>query len=704
MLGLKFRLCDSVTVDALGYAGSSSYLLVSAFNRQQLRLGEGVYQLLNKMDGQRTLAQICAQFVNAEDLTEQRQHEILSVLTRLQAAGMLASDVPRDVESLVKQQRIERQRKKHSRWMRLLSPKFNLVDPDAFLSRSFPWLAWLFRPLFLFAWVAICLYAGAQALMHWDALTLYGVQRLDDPKQWILLLCVYPLVKALHELGHCYAAKSGGAAVNEMGLTLLVLLPVPYVDASAASRIADKYRRILVGAAGIMVELLLASLALLVWQISDDGLIRDIAFSIMLIGGVSSLLFNGNPLLRFDGYYVLADAIEIPNLSSRAAQFYQYIFRRYLLGVNTEKPPLASRRERRWFIGFGAAAWFYRLLVSVGIAIFLIVTIPVMGLLMASWLLAVQILMPLWRQLHYFFCSPALAGRRLRSGVALVAGVGAIFALLALVSFPSSTVVDGVVLLPDHAVVRAKVDGFLHSQPVADETPVNSGDVLFVLSNAALKADIEVLRNRVVELETRLDLLSYDERLAREIHAERLAEAKEDLEQQQQREAELIVRSPSEGKMQHAFTGNHEGQYVHQGDMLAYISDQSDIVIRVVATQHDAKQILEGSKNIEVRLADRSGLNLTAKLLGEVPLASDQLPSAALGSRTGGNIQVDARDERGLTALERVFAFDVAIPYGNYGRYVGSRAFVRFEHISSALLPRWFDSVQNIIDKKIYPF
>ena len=143
----------------------------------------------------------------------------------------------------------------------------------------------------------------------------------------------YPLVKGLHELGHGLTIQRWGGEVHELGLMLLVFIPVPYVEASAATTFPSKSRRMLVGAAGVMVELLLASLALLVWLSVEPGWVRDLAFDITVIGGVSALLFNGNPLLRFDGYYVFSDLLEIPNLASRSQRYYAYLGKRYLLGI-----------------------------------------------------------------------------------------------------------------------------------------------------------------------------------------------------------------------------------------------------------------------------------------------------------------------------------------------------------------------------------
>ncbi|NND90421.1 MAG: HlyD family efflux transporter periplasmic adaptor subunit [Granulosicoccus sp.] len=703
MEGLRFRLSDCVSVNVLDYDGRSSYLLQSAFTRQKLRLSQGIYRLLMKFDGRRTLGQICAAPEASEEPTPARQQEIVSALTQLQAAGMISSDKPREITALIRQGQGERREKQFAKYMRLLSPRLPLVDPDRFLAHTFPWIRWLFQPLFLYVWMGISLWAGLQALMHWNELYTYAAQRLDDPRQWILLVCVYPLVKGLHELGHCFAVKSGGAAVNELGITFLVFLPVPYVDASASSVFADKYRRMLVGAAGIMVEMFMASMALIVWLNVSEGVVRDIAFAIMLISGVSTLLFNGNPLLRFDGYYVLADAIEIPNLYSRASQYYQYLFRRYVLGVEAEKSPSLIPRERRWFVVFGSAALVYRISISIGIAVFLIVTIPLLGTLLATWLLTVQLLIPLLRQLNYLLFNPALSGRRARVLSLLTGGVVVLSCALVLVPVPSSTVVEGVVMLPQQAVIRARIDGFLENQNVSDDSPVDVGDPLFVLNNEQLTADIKVLEARVLELRTRYDMAGYDERLQRDIYAERLDEVKAELAQLQQREADLMVRSPGRGTLQIPLSDEREGRLISKGDMLAYIADTSDVIVRIVAVQKDAGRIREDAGDITVRLAARSEQVLTGTLLGEVPLASDQLPSAALGSRSGGAIQVDARDERGITVLERVFAFDVAIPHGVGSLFVGSRALVRIQHTASPLLLRWNDALRNMLRSKFGP-
>ena len=179
----------------------------------------------------------------------------------------------------------------------------------------------------------------------------------------MLLWITFPFVKALHELGHGFAVKRWGGEVHEMGIMFLVFMPVPYVDASAASAFQSKYQRMVVGSAGMLVEVFIAALAMFVWLNVEPGMIRAVAFNVMLIAGVSTVLFNGNPLLRFDGYYVLMDWLEIPNLGSRANQYIGYLIQRYPFGIRNAQSPVSARGERGWFVFYSIASFCYRMFI-----------------------------------------------------------------------------------------------------------------------------------------------------------------------------------------------------------------------------------------------------------------------------------------------------------------------------------------------------
>ena len=697
----RLRLRDTVSVHQHRYRGRLWFLLRDTLGKQQFRLSRGIYDLIGRLDGRRTLAEVLAADSKQSDSLAEIPIELMTTLTQLHAAGLLASSSTGEVGPLIAQQKLMHRRNRFSRWARLLSPRMPLLDPDLFLRRLLPWVERLFHPFVLVACLVLMAGAAVQSFIHWDSLALYGAQRLDDPQSWLLLVFVYPLVKALHELGHGIAARWAGAEVNEMGITLLVFLPVPYVDASAASVLESKRQRILISAAGILVELLLAALAMFAWLQLSDGLLREVAFSVMLIGGVSTLLFNGNPLLRFDGYYVLSDALEIPNLATRAARFYGYLARRHLLGLEAEAAPDNVPGERSWLLLYGAASTLYRLVISIGIALFLIAVVPTLGILMAAWLLAIQFLLPLVRQIRFLLFNPMLQGRRTRALSAVGGILAGVLGFLALFPLPQSTVADGVVLLPERAIVRAGVDGFLDRQLVAHGSEVEQGDLLFSLRNPGLENEIAVQSARVMELAARLDAVAFNDRLTREIHNERLQEARRDLAELEQHGARMSVHSPASGRLQVPNSADLSGRLIEQGELIAYVADEGELRVRVVAEQEDAARIRDGIERIRVRPADAGADVVEGRLLQEVPAGADRLPSAVLGSRGGGDIRVDARDEQGIKTLQNVFLFDIAVPFNRSTRYVGSRAQVRFEHAARPLLPRWYDSGRRMLMERV---
>src|SRR5580692_1218271 len=273
-------------------------------------------------------------------------------------------------------------------WRRLANPlylRIPVCDPDRFLDATVGlarpiWSVWGFL-----VWLAVVGWGVLQAVLHWTELTHDLADRVLAHDNLLILAVTFPVLKLLHELGHCYAAKIGGASVHEAGVMTLVVMPVPYVDVSPASAFTNKWRRALVGAAGMLTELFCAGIAMIVWTNVEPGLARAAAFNCLLIAGVSTLLFNGNPLLRFDAYFILSDLIEIPNLATRAARYYGYLVNRYAFGVRGQASPVQARGEAPWFAFYGVASYVYRIWVMLSIAIFVASQLHGVGAVLAGW-------------------------------------------------------------------------------------------------------------------------------------------------------------------------------------------------------------------------------------------------------------------------------------------------------------------------------
>jgi putative peptide zinc metalloprotease protein len=302
---LRPRLRSQIRIHRQQFRGGLWYVLQDRVSGRFHRFTPAAYLVISLMNGQRTtndIWQLACRRLGDDALT---QDDMVRLLAQLHQADVLHADVSPDFEELSSRAAKIRRRKLVASFANPLSLRLPLLDPDAFLTRTMPFV----RPAF--SWMGACIfvaivgYACALAAVHWAALTDNIADRVLVTQSLLLLLLAYPLVKALHELGHAYAVKRWGGEVHELGLMFLVLMPVPYVDASSSAAFSSKWQRALVAGAGILVELMLAALALFLWLEAGNGTLRAFAFNVMLIGGVSTIVFNGNPLLRFDGYYVL---------------------------------------------------------------------------------------------------------------------------------------------------------------------------------------------------------------------------------------------------------------------------------------------------------------------------------------------------------------------------------------------------------------
>ena len=310
---------------------------------------------------------------------------------------------------------------------------------------------------------------------------------------WLL----FPVIKLLHEFGHAFAVKAYGGEVHEMGVMILVLTPVPYVDASSAWAFRSKWQRVLVGGAGMVVEVFIASFALFLWLNLEPGILRSLCYNTILIAGISTVLFNANPLLRFDGYYMLMDYLEIPNLRQRATQYLVYLCERYLFGKRDADPPNASPGERAWFVAFSVTSFLYRILVIVAILLFLGEQSLLLGLIFAGSTAFAWLVLPTMKIGNYLANSPRI--RRVRSRAVTVATIllGGLVVLLAAVPVPLRTLTEGVVWVPEEGIVRAGADGFVTRVVATPGTWVKPGDVLVECQDFDLVTEAQVLEGQL---------------------------------------------------------------------------------------------------------------------------------------------------------------------------------------------------------------
>ena len=678
--GLKPRIRVHAQIHRHAYRGEIWFVLQDHASGRSHRFSPAAHQFIGLMDGERTVQELwdaaCLQL--GDDAPT--QEDVIRMLAQLHAADALLADVAPDSREVFqrfqKQERMEWKR----RFWTPLALRFPLLDPDRFLERTMRYVDPLFGWFGIVLWLGVVVTGAVLAGVHWRELTENIADRVLAPQNLLMLWLVYPVVKALHELGHAYATKRWGGEVHEIGIMLLVLTPVPYVDATAAWGFRDKRRRMVVGAAGIAVELFLGALALFVWLNAQPGIVHAIAYNVVLITGVSTLLFNGNPLLRFDGYYVFSDAVEIPNLGTRANRYLGYLAQRYLFGVRDAQSPAESRGERNWMAIYGVASFVYRVFIMFVIVLFIAGKFFTIGVLLAIWAVITQIAIPVGKAVAHLTSSAGLRRRRQRAVGVSTALVIAVLLLLFVAPAPSWTRAEGVVWVPEEAQVRAGTDGFVERVVATPDSVVTRGQALVEAADPLLPTQVAVLEAQLLELEVKYDALMLEDRVQAALVREEMVAATAALERSRERAAELMLKSGASGRFVLPNASDLPGRFVAKGQLVGYVVEPKVLTVRVAVGQDDIALVRERIRDVEVMMTEWGASSVQATIRREVPGGSQQLPTAALGSGGGGPFAVDPRDKQGVTALERVFQLELVLPEELRSPYLGARVFVRFNH------------------------
>jgi putative peptide zinc metalloprotease protein len=692
---LRPRLRPHLKLARHRYRGERWFVLRDPVSGRSHRFTPGARLILNGMDGSFSVAELWAAAQRQLGESAPTQDELIALLGQLHAADLMQCDVSPDAAELFERSQQQGRAKARQAFGNPMSLKFSLVDPDRWLVRLAPLLKPLWNRWGLLLWLALVLPAAVAALVHRTDLSENLADRVLSGHNLLLLGLLFPLIKVLHELGHGIAVRLGGGEVHDMGLMMLVFMPVPYVDASAASSFRSKWERAVVGAAGMMVELLLAAFAMALWLLVEPGLVRSLAFNVMLVAGVSTLVFNGNPLLRYDGYFILADLTETPNLAARATRCWGYFFERWCFGVERAEAPAATRGERLWLMSYAVAALAYRLLVGVAIVLFVAGEYFVIGVVLAIWAAITMIFLPLGKTLSKLLRSPRLAPVRGRT-LAMASGGGVLlFVLLGLVPVPLRTQTEGVLWLPEQALLRAAGPGFQSRYLVEPGSVVKAGEPLVESINPLLSAQREVAAARVAELQAQVDAQRVSDHAEAEITRRQLAREQSALAALDDKLAGLISLSPGAGRFIVPRAADQAGRFHRKGDMLGYVVDPLQPQVRVVVPQGEVGLVSGATREVSLRRASQMDQVIPGRLLRELPGGTAELPSRALAVGGGGTVAVDPRDEKGLRSLQRSFQIDLAVPSDGLSLY-GGRVFVRFEHPPEPLLAQAWRSVRQL--------
>ncbi len=713
---LRPRLRSTVQVHRQHYRGQMWYVLQDPSNNQFYRQNESAYHFVAMLDGQRTVGeawQLCNEQLGDAAPT---QGEAIQLLGQLYTSNLIQCELPPDAQGLFNrfQKRVHREVKGYL--SNLLFIRIPLFDPDRILDRWVKVVGPIFSMWGGLLWmlvVGLGLFAVINRIPDLRS-QANGILELENLP---LLYLSFILIKVFHEFGHGFACKkfgqySGGGEVHVMGVMFLVFTPLPYVDASSSWAFRSKWHRVIVGAGGMIVEIFFAAIAAMIWASTRDGPLHAIAYNVMFIASISTLLFNANPLLRYDGYYILSDLLELPNLSQRSKQYLYYLVRKYVYGVRNPRSPAHSPGERAWFVFYGLASTAYRVFICARILMFVADKFFVVGFALGVAAVVTWVVVPFGKFLHYLATSGELLRVRGRAVGSTAAVLGGIVVLIGLVRMPDRYRFEGVVEPITVAGAYAETEGRVINV-LANRTDVRAGETVLQLINTELEAELAKVRaeRRAKEIERRLaerdnkraEAASLKEEIA--AHDDRIANLEDQLDG-------LTVRAEVSGTWISPKVDRLEGAFVERMSRVGMVADLSTVMIRCTTGQDKATELLRhiddcGSVRAEIRVKGRpddylEGVTCPPDI---VPAGQKHLPSQALGYTAGGSMAT-VQDEQGQTETPENF-FEIHVHPDGAGRLKGDRSLlpgqrvvVRVDLPSKPLIVQWMRKLQQMFQRR----
>jgi putative peptide zinc metalloprotease protein len=710
---LQPRLLSSVQVHRQHFRGQMWYVLENPANNEFSRISVEAYRFVGMLDGRRTVAEVwktCNEQLGDRAAT---QGEVIQLLGQLYCSNLLYAQLAPDTEGLFNRYHTRIKRQVQGFLTNLLFVRIPLLDPDHFLER---WVGIFGR---LFGWAGMALWltiiaAGLYFVIGNAKELIYQSSDVLAPNNLILLYLSTLMIKVCHEFGHAFACKrfgsleGAGGQVHVMGVMFLVFVPLPYVDASSAWAFRKKWHRVIVGMAGVMVELAGAAIAAIIWANTSTGTLHIIAYNIIFVASISTILFNGNPLLRFDAYYVLSDLVEIPNLSQRSKSYIYYLVKKYCWKLKDTLNPANTTGEKIWFVFYGIASTAYRVYICIRILLFLNNRLPqtlfILVPLFAISAIIAWVLIPIGKFIRYLATSDELARTRGRAAVSTLGSLALIIICAGIVRVPDYCRIEGIVEPVTLSIVHAESDGFVTDFLPSDRAVKPGAEALVQAVNRQLEAEKKSLHAELQGLEAKHRVAQTEETAAAQILAEQIQALREKIARVEFELSSLLLRPALSGTWVSPDIDKTKGAYLRRGQQIGVVASLNDVRIRATARQELAALLVEQAyEQLEIRAKGRPDVMLTGRIEKIFPAGSEVLPSEALGYAAGGSMPTVAQDPSGKKAAEKFFEIRIRPnPNTSVRLLSGQRVIARVRMPSKPLATQWWRSARQLFQRRFH--
>ena len=697
----RISLNSTVKMRKQLFRGETWYVLYDPFNNQFFRLRPDSYEFIVRLRPDKTVGEVWEERLEESPDGAPGQDDVIRLLAQLYFSNLLYYELPADSAKLFERYSHQKQRELQSKLMSIMFFRLPLFDPENLLRSLAPIIRQIMSPLGAVVWIAGVVLAGKVVIDHFDLLAV-ETQGILAPNNLIFLYVSLVFIKTLHEFGHAVACKHYGGEVHTMGVMLLLFTPIPYMDATASWSFRSRWQRAFVGAAGMIFELFAAAIAAFIWAYTGSGIVHNIAFNIMFIASVSTVVFNINPLLRFDGYYILSDLLDIPNLHSRARLHLRHITERYLFGCKNSVSPASTHKEASWLTIFALLSIIYRVAIYFTIIIFVADRFLLAGVLMAFFCIISWGLLPLFRFAKYLLSSPRLIRVRSRATLISLATVAALLLFLAVIPFPNRFRSPGVLEAVVYIKVLNDAPGYVKNVLVPTNAEVEAGTPLIELSNRELDLKINAARaQRQETLVLQMQATEQDMAALKPIR-NRLEAIEDKLRSLKEERSALVIRARESGTWVSPGSKDMPGTWLARGSEVGVIVNHEAFQFSAVVSQDEASNLFdEKIRSAEVRLFGQGSETLKVYDYTFIPYQHEELPSAALGWYGGGEVPVSVSDEMGLRATEPFFLIyaklnklpSVAFLHGRSGQ-------IRFHLNPEPILTQWVRKFRQLLQKR----
>lgn len=575
--------------------GAPSWLIHDPIQNKFIQIDITAYRMLSRWKPGASPVEFGQQLADTDSVhvDEKSIEEFTQFLYR----NKLAADAPRDGWRYFA---AEEKASRRSVFYRLLHHylflRIPLVRPQGFLAATLP-IANLFASRGFSAFAALVGIAGLYlAARQWDAF-LTTVPNIFTFEGMVVLAASIFVVKAAHELGHAYTAVRYGCHVPTMGVALMLMAPLLYTDVTDAWRLTDRRQRLRIDSAGIRVELVIAAVALFFWSFLPESTARGLAFNLCTVSLVSSLFINLNPLMRFDGYFILSEFLGVENLQQRAQALGVWKLREVLFAVGEPSPESLPRQRINLLVAYAFAVWIYRLLLFVGIALVIYhFFFKALGVLLFLFEIVYFVVRPIWNELKAWWTMRGRILRTRRTLLTMMLAVGG----LGLFIVPWSTTVE----IPAVVEVAVLQPIFPHRSAIVDAVHVApgqmiaQGDPIATLSSPDVRQELELARTRL-----KLERTKFARRGSNDADREKSIVIESQIKSLETRisglereAAELVLRAPFKGKILELNPDLHPGRWIRGKDMVALVGQTDEQLVKGYVSESDLWRVQPGAR------------------------------------------------------------------------------------------------------------